>query len=222
MPNETSLAGAAISKDEVFDTLVEDILTSRLAPGEALIERSLAERFGISRTPIREVLLRLQAEYLVDFFPHQGAFVRKMTPQDVRELFELREALEPLAAKLAAMHRPELGLAEISGLFDNQPQLENSTPEQLIALGQTLHDTIVRWSGNRLLGDLYSTVRKRTRLVRSMTRARKDIELNSLREHRSILEAVASKDEEAAYKRMLQHLQRSNVDAMQIILSRGL
>src|SRR5690554_1246467 len=106
MPKGTGVVTTP-SKDDVFEELVEDILTNRLAPGEALVERSLADRFGISRTPIREVLLRLHSEHLIDFFPHQGAFVRKMTPQDVRELFELREALEPLAAKLAAMHRPD-------------------------------------------------------------------------------------------------------------------
>lgn len=212
---------AARSKEEVFQELVDDILANRLEPGAALSERALAKRFRVSRTPIREVLLQLKREYLVDFYPNQGAFVRRLSPQDVRDLFQLREALEPLAASLAADRRDD---GEVRALLVRFAEVKGEGKElvratELAALGEQLHDAIASWSGNRFLSDIYATLRKQTRLIRSMTRTRMEVELLSFAEHMQVLEAISNRTPELAFELMLRHLQRSNRAVSELMLA---
>src|SRR5579863_1311318 len=82
--------------------LRDDILTRRAAPGERLVESDLTHRFGVSRGPIREALRRLAAEGFIEHAPNRGAVVRRLSLQDVRELFQIRAELEGLAARIAA------------------------------------------------------------------------------------------------------------------------
>ena len=107
---------------------------------------------------------------------------RKLTPKDIRDLFQLREALEPLAAYLAALHRPDDELVQLKALFPTQDAAEVTTPKSLTQLGEAMHDALVRWAGNNLLTDIYASLRRQTRLVRGMTCTQKDIELASLKE----------------------------------------
>lgn len=203
----------------MFEQLVEEILTQQLRPGEALAERQLAERFGLSRTPIREILMRLQSEYLVDMYPNQGAFVRRLTPKDVKDLFQLREALEPFAAGLAAKLRP---LEEATRMLDSFSASVDATAhsaEHLTGLGESLHDAIARWTFNELFADMYSILRKRTRLVRSMTRAKIEVEVESFAEHREILRAICDADSDGARLAMEQHLRRTNEAVMRLLLN---
>jgi GntR family transcriptional regulator, rspAB operon transcriptional repressor len=208
----------ARTKDEVFHVLVEEILTDRLPPGTALAERALAERFGLSRTPIREVLLRLQREYLVDFYPNQGAFVRHLTPNDIRDLFQLRESLEPLAAALAADHCPDAALQELAARFEAIGDARQAPAKVLTGLGEALHDACAEWSGNELLIDIYGMLRKQTRLVRSMTRTHQEVEAVSYGEHVAILDALRARDAAGARERMLDHLRRSHAVVIDLIL----
>lgn len=206
------------AKGDVFDTLVDDILSRRLLPGAPLAERALADRFGLSRTPIREVLLRLQSEYLVDFYPNQGAFVRRLTPNDVRDLFQLREALEPLAAGLAATRRPDDELAALRQAFATIGDPNETTPDAMTELGERLHDANASWSGNALLLDIYATLRKQTRLVRSMTSSHHDVEAVSFGEHVAVLEALERRDATAARERMMRHLKRSHAVVIDLMI----
>lgn len=195
------------SKDEVFQILVSEILADELPGGTALTERTLVNRFGLSRTPIREVLMRLQGEYLVDFYPSQGAFVRKLTPKDVRNLVHVRQAIEPMAASLAALHRPD---DELAALVDQSESLGAApTMADLLGFAQALHDAVARWSDNALLLDIYDILRKQTTLVRRMMRSHYEEEMLSLPEHRAILHAIAQRDPDAARERMEAHLKRS-------------
>jgi DNA-binding GntR family transcriptional regulator len=211
-------ANTPLSKEGVFEVLVDEILTNRLPSGAALTERALVARFGLSRTPIREVLLRLQAEGLVDFYPNQGAFVRRLSPNDIRDLFELREALEPLAAALAARHRPDAALARLQAEFATVD--EATAAATLTHLGEQLHDAIAEWSGNRLLGVFSTHLRRQMMLVRGMLRYQPDMERRSLHEHLGLLDALQARDPETARARMAAHLARSHAAVMGLILAR--
>ncbi|MDA0699779.1 MAG: GntR family transcriptional regulator [bacterium] len=207
-----------LGKNAVFETLVDEILTNRIPAGAALTERALVGRFGLSRTPIREVLLRLQAEHLVDFYPNQGAFVRKLTPHDIRDLFEMREALEPLAAALAARHRPEAELEQLTAEFGRVD--ETTDAATLTRLGERLHDAIAAWSGNQLLEDFSTHLRRQMMLVRAMLRSQTDLERRSLQEHLELLRALHDRDPDAARAQMTAHLERSHTAVMALILAR--
>jgi DNA-binding GntR family transcriptional regulator len=157
-----SSAATPGGKDDVYATFVEEILDGTLAPGRR--SRSApSSNASISRTPIRQVLWRLERDDLVEIHPHRGAFVKKMGADDVGDLFQLREALEPLASALAAQRRPEDELVARSlRAFASSRSAEDASASRLVQLGGDLHDAIVRWSGNRMLLRIYgrSTCRR--------------------------------------------------------------
>src|SRR5438093_349752 len=96
----------------VYESLRRDILEREFDPGEPLTEHELSRRYGVSRTPVREALAKLERDRLVRVVPKKGAFVRALSHDDVRELYQVREALEALAIRLAA---PHLDRAELEG-----------------------------------------------------------------------------------------------------------
>ena len=198
-----------LTKAEVFDVLVGEILTLKLRPGEALPERQLAERFGLSRTPIREILRRLQSQRLVHIRANHGAFVQQLTPDNARELFQLREVLEPLAAGLAAEFRPDEAVAALWAKFAEDEATQALGPEQLVDLGRELHDSIALWSRNQLYVDIYRALKQQTQWVRAMTRTSLEIEAVSFREHREIARAVLEGQPDLARYAMAYHLARS-------------
>lgn len=200
------------AKEDVLNELMEQILSHELKPGQPLVERVLAERFQLSRTPIREVLRQLERNRLVEVHPNQGAFVRTQSPKDIQDLFQLRIAPEPVAAALAAENRPTRELREVQGAF--REALENRTedPEHLIGLGQSLHDAVIRWTGNHLLIDMYGQLRMQTRLVRNLVKSRPDLESRSFREHMALLDAIEARDAATARERMQAHLERTEAD----------
>jgi DNA-binding GntR family transcriptional regulator len=198
-------------KEAVFQALTDEIVSGALAPGTPLPERSLVERFGISRTPIRQVLWMLERDRLVDVLPNRGAFVKKLGVGEVIELFQLREALEPLAARLAATHRPA---AEASTLLARMLAAEagdTRDTKELVALGAELHDALARWSGNRMLQRIYETLRMQTHLLRNLLHESDGSERSSLSEHISIVTAVEQRDDDAAFTRMSEHLRRARL-----------
>ena len=97
---------------KVYNEIKQDIVSARLHPGEPLLEEDLAKRLRVSRTPIRDALRKLDHEGLVRIVPNKGAFVRVLTPRDIREIYEVREALESFAAaaKVAYDRARRLGL----------------------------------------------------------------------------------------------------------------
>lgn len=202
-------AAARADKERVYATLIERILGGELEPGAALSERSLVERYGISRTPIRQVLWRLERDDLVEIRPHRGAFVKKMGADDIRDLFQLREALEPLACSLAAVRRPSDELRALALAFAELEADEQASPSRLVCRGQELHDAVVRWSGNRMLMRIYEVMSMQTQLMRNLLRVSSAFERLSLQEHIGIVAALERRDADAAREAMRAHLQRS-------------
>lgn len=219
MTNESSTTPSPparrYGKEEALGILTEEILSRTLPPGHPLVERVLAERFQLSRTPIREILRRLEHDRLVDVRPNQGVFVRTLTPKDMQNLFQLRIALEPVAASLAAQHRPDDDLRRVRTLFDDASARAEDDPTELVSLGQALHDAIVAWTDNDLLVDMYALLRKQTRLVRHVARKSLDLESRSFEEHLAVLDAIGRRDADAAHESMRQHLERTDADMAQ-------
>lgn len=206
-------------KEAIHQKLMEEIEGNVLAPGTPLSERSLVERFGISRTPIREVLWMLERDGLIEFRGNRGAFVTKLGATEVIELFQLREALEPLAAMLAANHRPSRESDEMLTQLMLAARDENLAPSELVVLGGHVHDAIAAWSGNRMLNRVYETLRRRTHLLRNLLHDSKGTEEESLKEHISILKAVVIQDAPAAYAAMAQHLKRARLSIIEDLFS---
>ncbi|WP_328683993.1 GntR family transcriptional regulator [Streptomyces sp. NBC_01261] len=190
-------------RERVLATLRQDIIAGRLRPGDRLVERELAERFGISRVPVREAIRALVAEGFVHFETPRRTVVRRLTPNDVRELFELREALEVYAAGLAASRATPEELAEVRDLLDRAAAATEAGDAEVITdINSRLHDSIVAIAGNTLLTAALEPVAGR---LRWMTRRNEEWP-QLLLEHRELYEAIASGDPDRARAHALAHV----------------
>jgi DNA-binding GntR family transcriptional regulator len=187
----------------VLAALRQEIIAGRLRPGDRLVERELAERFGVSRVPVREAIRALVAEGFVHFETPRRTVVRRLAPSDVRELFELREALEVYAAGLAASRATPDDLAEVEQLLDlAATATEAGDAEAITDINSRLHDRIVAMAGNDLLIAALEPVAGR---LRWMTRRNEEWP-QLLVEHRQLFEAIASGDPEGARAHALAHV----------------
>lgn len=202
--------------DKAYNAISRWILTRRLAGGQAIVEGRLAEQFAISRTPIREALLRLEAEGLLVKQGSGSYTVRRITASEFFQSMRVRALLEPEAAALAAGRIAQDDLqalrTHIASLADAPLQQEAHWEAD-----DRLHGLIASASGNPVLARLIGDLRRTTRLlevVEPLDRVAADAE-----EHTRILEAVESGDRRAARRAMAGHLR--NVErAVLVIISR--
>ncbi|WDV50937.1 GntR family transcriptional regulator [Streptomyces coeruleorubidus] len=203
MGSMTKIEPLGAMRERVTDDLRQEIIAGSLRPGDRLVERELAERFGVSRVPVREAIRALVAEGFVHFETPRRTVVRRLTPNDVKELFELREALEVYAAGLAASRATPQDLAEVQELLDRAAAATEAGDAELITdLNSRLHDRIVAMAGNSLLTEALEPVAGR---LRWMTRRNEEWP-QLLVEHRELYEAIASGDPDRARAHALTHV----------------
>jgi DNA-binding GntR family transcriptional regulator len=204
-------------KEAALTALKRAIVSAVIRPGSPLSERELSDRYHLSRTPVREILQRLHYEGLVELIPNRGAFVRRLTAEDLVDVFYAREAIEGMAARLAAeRHRPDQ-LVPIVRAFSRLRVMDQ--PEALarmVRAGRMLHDFVVDASGNQPLQRAYASLRNETMLVRSITQAQTfmkspppeifRIEQASYHDHLRILSAVRARRAQEAEQAMRHHL----------------
>ncbi|MFF7736798.1 FCD domain-containing protein [Streptomyces sp. NPDC007984] len=190
-------------RERVTADLRQEIIAGSLRPGDRLVERELAERFGVSRVPVREAIRSLVAEGFVHFETPRRTVVRRLTPTDVKELFELREALEVYAAGLAASRATREDLAEVQELIDRAAAATDAGDAEVITdINSRLHDRIMAMAGNSLLTEALEPVAGR---LRWMTRRNEEWP-QLLVEHRELYEAIASGDPDRARAHALRHV----------------
>ncbi|MGA5897611.1 GntR family transcriptional regulator [Streptomyces venetus] len=190
-------------RERVTAELRQQIIAGSLLPGDRLVERELAERFGVSRVPVREAIRALVAEGFVHFETPRRTVVRRLTPTDVKELFELREALEVYAAGLAASRATPEDLAEVQELIGRAAAATEAGDAELITdLNSRLHDRIMAMACNSLLTEALEPVAGR---LRWMTRRNEEWP-QLLVEHRELYEAIASGDPDRARAHALTHV----------------
>ncbi|WP_199546459.1 GntR family transcriptional regulator [Streptomyces sp. N35] len=191
-------------REKVLAELRQDIVAGRLRPGDRLVERELAERFGVSRVPVREAVRALVAEGFVYFESPRRALVRRLDATDVQELFELREALEVYAAGLAAERATPEALADLAELLDRATVATEAQDAETITDVNTLfHDRILAMAGNGLLMSVMEPVDGR---MRWMTRRNEEWR-TLLEEHHELYAALASGDRDRARASALTHVQ---------------
>lgn len=132
-------------RDVVYNTIRDAILSGKLAPGERLMENQLAEKLGVSRTPIREALRMLGQENLVGLVPRKGAQVLDMSEKDIKDILEIRSSLETLAVGLACSRMTDEELAELKKIQEEFVQASNSGDfEKMATIDERFHDRIFR------------------------------------------------------------------------------
>jgi DNA-binding GntR family transcriptional regulator len=207
-PESAEAAGEDTAADRVFVGLSELILTGAIAPGIKISEPELASRFGVSRAPLREALRRLQERKLVTRIAHQGARVTVLSPPAIAELYLVREALEGVAARQAALAMSDAAIDELRLVLEEHEARVTERDVYLQgAADDDFHFRIIRASGNDmlitlLLDEYYLLIR----LLRCQLPQRGGSARRSLTEHRRILDAIADRDGALAEILMRRHV----------------
>jgi len=208
------LRGPGLLRDLVYDQAKEWILTGEFVSGEFLGEEALAERLGVSRTPVREALGSLQRDGLVEIVPHRGAFIRWPSPRDVEERFDIRIAIETLALRRAF---PKLDEDVLRRLLDRvreqQERIESASYQEIEQLSIEVHMVVLEAAGNRRVIDLTHQLREQVYIAStlyrnpggsvSVPRVRKVAE-----DHEAFLLALLDRDLPRAVRELEAHLVR--------------
>lgn len=207
----TGRSGETVGK--IVQLLKEQILDGRLAPGQRLISTDLVEQFGVSRGPLREAFRQLDAERLVDVEPNRGAIVRRLGATEVKELYEIRIALEGFAARLAAEKINEgNNRAELEAVLEKGRRHKlNPVFAAFISDNRDFHQAIVRICGNPELGMLIDKYQQPVFMIQLRQIIGTDqVIAHALDEHEAIAQGILSGSPEAAYLAMRTHLLHSS------------
>ena len=186
-------------RDVVFNTLRRAILTGRFKPGERLLEVHLADQLGVSRTPIREAMRKLELEGLVMMIPRRGAVVAEMTVKSMRDVLEVRRILDVLSVELACDRIDENGLAKLREARDAfVTALKSGNTATMAAADVAFHDIIVDATGNQRLKQLINNLAEQMYRYRFIY-LQDDVGHDKLVvEHEAIYTAIKEKNSSAA------------------------
>jgi DNA-binding GntR family transcriptional regulator len=204
--------------NQAYKELKRIILEYRVPLGGKLNEGELAAALGISRTPVREAINRLEKEGLVQIFPQRGAFVVRFSEKDVFELFLIRENLEGLAARLAAERINEENLVKLESCIQGfQEPFTEKDVQRYAKEDFRFHQTIVAVSDAQRLIKMISTLYDHIRIFRLTTLGLSSRMKTSLAEHRLLIEAFQRRDSEQAEQMMRQHIHHVREGVMENI-----
>ena len=188
----TVVTGAA---DRVYGEVKAAILDRSIPGGRLLTEGEIAERVGVSRTPVREGLLKLQAEGLVQLIPKRGALVVPVSPEEVEDVLEARELVEVHTAARAWERRAEIADDLTRHLADMRAAQESADPWAFMAADRAFHATVVRAAGNAVLSGLYDSLRDRQmRMGVADMRGSSGRMSTAVAEHAAMLDALRADD----------------------------
>ena len=202
-------------RDLVFETLREAIRSGKLQPGQRLMELQLAEDLGVSRTPVREAIRKLELEGLVVMVPRKGAYVEELSMKDMAEVFEMRSALDGLAAALAAERITEEEIEALERLLvEISEAIARKDLNACIQADTTFHERLYQASRNVRLAQTIGNLRERIQLFRTTSLGRPGRMNLALEEHRQILEAISRRNGRLAQKLAFQHIERAEAAFM--------
>ncbi|EGR2025351.1 GntR family transcriptional regulator [Vibrio cholerae] len=211
---QASTEKESTKSENLTEYLIEAIVEGQLAPGSKISEPELAKQFQVSRGPLREALMRVEGLGLIERIPHIGARVIQLSPTKLVELYAVREALEGMAARLAARNITEIELAGLESLLSTHSthidQVEGAS--YFHQQGDfDFHYRIIQASRNQqLIGLLCDELYHLLRMYRYQSPRSHSRPVEALEEHKFILRAIRQRDEELAEMLMRRHISRSS------------
>ncbi len=197
-------------RELVFESLREAIISGALPPSERLMEIQLAEEMGVSRTPVREAIRKLELEGLVAMIPRKGAYVAGMSIKDIVDVFEIRGALEGLAAELASERVTDEELESMERyLVKISEEIENGDLSKVVETDTDFHTLIYKASRNARLSQTISNLREQIQRFRTTSLSFPGRMKIALEEHRKIVEAISSRDGELARRLAQEHIENA-------------
>ncbi len=196
---------------QVYDLLWQRIVSHQLRPGDKLSDLRLSEEIGVSRTPVREALHQLTQEGIVRAESRRGFYVARFSSVDVREVYEVRAALEVLAVRLALPRLSDAELAAAQAELDAVSRRvlagDPSASETFLAIDRAFHAMLVQAANNRRLSGLMASVQAQLRVFQFYGIHFQDMMEMSLEHHQAILAALRARDRPAAEAAMERHIQ---------------
>ena len=192
-------------KIDIFETLQNEILEGQLQPGDRVKEAELADRFGLSRTPIREALRRLETRGLLVHEPYRGMVVAQLEASAIGELYVMREILDSSAARLAAQHATDTEIAAMEAQIARDKKMLDD-PLKLAASNRAFHIAIYRAAHNRFLVKASDTLTESLALLGPTTLSAKGRSKQSIKEHEAIVAAIKQRDGDTASAAARDHI----------------
>jgi DNA-binding GntR family transcriptional regulator len=203
---------AVLSENDIYERMVATILDHRLSPGTKLIEDRLASAFGVSRTRIRPVLVRLANEQIVTLTPNRGAMVAQPTQAEAREVFEVRRLIEPTLIECFIDSATDADMNTLNRCIDDEEAARTvGNMRRAIRLSGDFHLHIASASGHQTLGRILRELVSRTSLIlmtysNNRLQARSEATACGCEEHRALLDAIRLRDKREATRLMREHL----------------
>lgn len=200
--------------DQVFERLESEILNGIYPRGEILTEMKLCQALGVSRTPVREALRRLQQEHILEE-TGKGLMVLGITREDLEDILELRLRTEGLAAARCAEKITDEQLAQLKETLELQEfYLTKHDSDHIKGMDSQFHELIYKFSGSTVICDTLTPLHKKAQRYRKRSVENNSRAMASVEEHRSIYEAIAARDPEAAANAILQHTENAKKHIM--------
>ncbi|HYE81398.1 MAG TPA: GntR family transcriptional regulator [Clostridia bacterium] len=197
-------------REVVFESVRGAILSGILKPGERLMEVQLAEKLGVSRTPIREAIRKLELEGLVIMLPRKGAYVADLSIKDITDVLEIRAALEGLASGLAALRMTEDEIEELKLTAQHFSQaIEADDFDGIVQMDIEFHDRIFRSTRNEKLLQITNNLREQVQRFRIMYINKSNKSKELAKEHFEIAEAISKRDMDKAEKIAIKHIENA-------------
>ncbi len=197
-------------RELVLEAIRTAIMNGSLQPRERLMEIQLAEELGVSRTPVREALRKLELEGFIVMVPRKGAYVSDLTIKDIADVFEIRAALEGLAGALAAERITEEELDEMERLLVEKGEaIHQNDIDKLVEADTRFHEALYKASRNERLTTIISNLREQIQRFRLTSLSVPGRRTDSLEEHRNILEAIQARDIQVARQLAQEHIENA-------------
>lgn len=197
-------------REAVCETLRDAIRKGVLEPGERLMEVQLAEELGISRTPVREAIRKLEQEGYVIMMPRRGTYVSDISTSDVKEIFEIRSALESLATGLAARRIEPDELETLQNLLTEiQGYIAKNDIEKIVETDIKFHGLLYQVSRNERLVSIISNLKEQLARYRTLSMSYPGRLQETMEEHSEMVEAIANGDVSAARDAAEHHMERA-------------
>ncbi len=195
------------SEDSVYQKLKTAIRKRYIRQGSQLVEVALAQQLGVSRTPVRSAIKRLESEGLVNSIPNRGAFVITPTQREIEETFLVRAQLEIMAIRLAITNITPKQVFELRDLIQVETTIfDKNNLDEYYAVNDALHLKIAEFSGNRVLYSYIHDLLDRTRIFLILYDPFYKIEYCPTKEHENIVDAIAARDPDRACTAITDHI----------------
>lgn len=203
-------------REAVCNAIRNAIASGRMRSGERLMEIQLAEDLGISRTPVREAIRKLEMEGFVVMIPRRGTYVADISLKDITEIYEIRLSLDMLAASLAAERIDATELEEMDRqlLLTGEYSKKMDMPK-VVACDSVFHDVLYRAARNERLVSIINNLRDQLTNIRGRSMSQPGRLQDMLKEHRALLDAIASRDPEAAANAARIHIENAEKTLME-------